>query len=151
MRLWAVVLGANLLGAFAIGWVTTRTYAFDGDVRRSFIEIGHEAVQHGFLAALLRAIFAGWLIALLVWMLPAAEAARLWVIIIITYIVGLGGFNHIIAGAAEVFALGWAGEKSWGTVIGRFIVPTLVGNIVGGVLLVAALNHAQVVGGEEEP
>ena len=31
----------------------------------------------------------------------------------------------------------------------QFFLPTLLGNIVGGVALMAALRHAQVVGGKE--
>jgi formate/nitrite transporter FocA (FNT family) len=30
-----------------------------------------------------------------------------------------------------------------------YLVPTLIGNTIGGVTLVAALNHAQVVAGGE--
>jgi formate-nitrite transporter family protein len=32
----------------------------------------------------------------------------------------------------------------------KFFLPTLAGNVIGGVSLVSALNHAQVVGGKEE-
>jgi formate/nitrite transporter FocA (FNT family) len=84
----------------------------------------------------------------MVWLLPFAETARVWVIILITYLVGLGHFSHIIAGAVETFAVGWMGLESWGTIFGSYIVPTLIGNIIGGVTLVAPLNHAQVVAGE---
>jgi formate/nitrite transporter FocA (FNT family) len=45
--------------------------------------------------------------------------------------------------------LGAAGEKPWLTIIGGFLLPTITGNIIGGVTLVAALNHAQVVSGNE--
>jgi formate-nitrite transporter family protein len=38
---------------------------------------------------------------------------------------------------------------SFGAYLTKFFVPTLVGNVIGGVSLVAALNHAQVVGGKE--
>ncbi|HEX8775628.1 MAG TPA: formate/nitrite transporter family protein [Pyrinomonadaceae bacterium] len=148
-RLWLVVLVANLIGAFLIALVAARTNAFDPHIRQSFAEIGHKAMENGFGTTLLRAIFAGWLIALMVWLLPFAEAARVWVIIIITYVVGLGSFSHIIAGAVETFALAAMGQASWLTVFGRYIVPTLIGNILGGVMLVATLNHAQVVSGGE--
>lgn len=148
MRLWAVVLVANLFGALAIGWMTSHAPAFEPDLRATFVQLGHEAMRFGFAATLIRGVFAGWLIALLVWMLPAADSARVSVIVIITYLVGLGGFSHIIAGACEVFSLAWAGQKAWPIVIGGYIVPVLIGNIIGGVLLVAALNHAQVVGAE---
>jgi formate/nitrite transporter FocA (FNT family) len=148
-RLWGVVLLANVLGALAMGWISVRSTAFDPNVRAAFIHIGHAAMEHGFGTTLLRGIFAGWLIALMVWLLPFAEAARVWVIIIITYLVGLAHFSHVIAGAVEVFAVACAGQKAWGTVLGSYLLPTLIGNILGGVTLVAALNHAQVVAGSE--
>jgi formate/nitrite transporter FocA (FNT family) len=77
-------------------------------------------------------------------MLPYSESAHFFVIVTITWLVGLGHFSHIVAGAEQVFVLGWAGEKPWGTVILGYMVPTLLGNIIGGVTLVAALGHAQV-------
>jgi formate/nitrite transporter FocA (FNT family) len=148
LRLWAIVLAANLIGALIIAVVCTQTTVFDADVRAVFSEMGHKALEPGITAIFLRSIFAGWLIALMVWLLPFAESARVWVIILVTYLVGLGHFSHIIAGATETFALGVTGEVPWASVLGLFVVPTLVGNIVGGVMLVAVLNHAQVVAGE---
>jgi formate/nitrite transporter FocA (FNT family) len=106
-------------------------------------------MEHSFGTTLLRGVFAGWLIALLVWLLPFAESARVWVIVIITYIVGLASLSHIIAGAVETFALAAAGQKDWLAVFGGFILPALIGNILGGVTLVATLNHAQVVAGTQ--
>lgn len=149
LRLWAVVLVANLLGALTIALVVAHTYAFDEHVQEAFAELGHKAMENGFAVVLLRGIFAGWLIALMVWLLPFAESARVWVIIFITYIVGLGHFSHIIAGAIETFTLAAMGLKGWLEVLGGYIVPTLIGNILGGVALVATLNHAQVVAGGE--
>jgi formate/nitrite transporter FocA (FNT family) len=148
LRLWAIVFVANMLGALVIGWVTTRTPAFDYDVRREFVALGHEAMGHPFGVVVLRAIFAGWLIAILVWMLPYAESTHFFVIIMITWVIGVGHFPHVVAGAVEVFALAWAGEKPWGSVLGAFLLPTLIGNVIGGITIVAALNHAQVVAGQ---
>ena len=147
LRLWAVVLVANLLGALIVAFVASQTNAFDPEVRRAFVEMGHKALAHHFWTTMLRGVFAGWLIALMVWLLPFAESARVWVIVVITYVVGLGHFSHIIAGAVEVFALAAAGQTTWAHVFGSYIVPTLIGNVLGGVTLVATLNHAQVVAG----
>jgi hypothetical protein len=49
--------------------------------------------------------FAGWLIALMVWLLPGAEWARVSIVIILTYLIGISGFNHIIAGSTTMFFL----------------------------------------------
>ena len=148
LRLWAIVLIANLIGAVAIALIVAHTDVFEADVRSAFAEMGHKAVAPGFALVMLRGVFAGWLIALMVWLLPYAETARVWVIILITYLVGLGSFSHIIAGAVETFTLAAMGEESWATVLGSYIVPTLIGNTLGGVTLVATLNHAQIVAGE---
>ncbi|HYE15513.1 MAG TPA: formate/nitrite transporter family protein [Pyrinomonadaceae bacterium] len=150
MRLWAVVLVANLLGALLVAAVASRTTAFDEPTRAAFAEIGAKAMEHDFWTTMLRGVFAGWLIALMVWLLPFAETARVWVIVIITYVVGLGNFSHIIAGSVETFALAFAGRAAWGEVFGGYVLPTLVGNTLGGVTLVATLNHAQVVSGGGE-
>jgi formate/nitrite transporter FocA (FNT family) len=149
LRLWGVVLLANLLGALAFALVAAKTPAFNERVHAAFMAIGHEAIRNGFGTALLRGIFAGWLIALIVWLLPYAESSHFFVIVVITWLVGAGQLTHVIAGAIEVFTIGWAGEKSWVTIFLGFLVPTLIGNIIGGVTLVAALNHAQVVAGEQ--
>jgi hypothetical protein len=79
------------------------------------------------------------------------ESARVSILIILTYLVGLGAFNHIVAGSSTVFFLVVSPSLTWGEYFLRFFLPTLLGNIVGGVTLVAALAHAQVVGGRDMP
>jgi len=147
LRLWGVVLGANLLGALAMAWVLSRTSVAEHSVREAMRHIGEDAMQHSFGLTLLKGIFAGWLIAMIVWLLPFAETARVWVIIIITYVVGIAQLSHIVAGAVDVFALAWIGARGWGDVVGSYLVPTLIGNTIGGVTIVAALHHAQIVAG----
>jgi formate/nitrite transporter FocA (FNT family) len=147
-RLWAIVLAANMVGALFFAWVVGNTTVFDPGVRANFARIGEHAMQDGFGTTFLGAVFAGWLIALMVWLLPFAETARVGVIIIITYVVGIGGFAHVIAGSVETLYLVVTGAASVGEFLGGYWVPTLLGNVLGGVSLVAAINHAQVVSGE---
>src|SRR3954466_565409 len=132
LHLWTVVLIANLIGGLIFGWVAARSSAFDPELHETLKQIASEALTHSFGTTLLRGIFAGWLIALMVWLLPAAETARVWVIIILTFVVGVFHFPHIIAGASEVFYLAWSGARTWGDVLGGFIVPAFIGNTVGG-------------------
>ena len=150
VRLWAVVLAANLAGAALFAFVAAHTAVFRPDVKEAFSQIGAEAVDGGFATILLRGIFAGWLIALMVWLLPFAESGRVGTIIVITFFVGLGGFSHVIAGSVEVLYRVTSGDATWWDYAGRYLAPTLLGNVLGGVSLVAALNHAQVVSGGGE-
>ncbi len=146
-RLWAVVLAANLIGAFAIAGFAS-TGSFFPEFRAAFLEIGRQAADGGVWGHFLRGIPAGWLIALIVWLGPAVPSARLWIALILSYFVGIGGFTHVIAGSVEVFYLVVTGHLSAGQYAFQYLLPTLCGNTAGGVLLVAALNHAQVAGSQ---
>lgn len=143
-RLWGVVLFANLLGAALVALVIIHTTVFEPKIVEEFIKIGKDAIEPGFTTHIVRGIFAGWLIALMVWMMPYAETAKVWVIILVTYLVAIGHFSHVIAGSVEMFTLAAYGEFSWWEVLIRYTLPTLIGNIIGGVVLVASLNYAQV-------
>jgi formate/nitrite transporter FocA (FNT family) len=111
-------------------------------------DLAQASLHFGFGSLLLRGIFAGFLIALMVWLLPFAETARVWVIIIITYIVGIAEFAHVIVGSVDAFYLVGLGQK---TLLDYFayMVPVLIGNIIGGSSIVAAIAHAQYIGGGE--
>ncbi|HEX8558084.1 MAG TPA: formate/nitrite transporter family protein [Pyrinomonadaceae bacterium] len=145
LKVWAVVLAANLLGALAFAFVIARTELFEPQAREAFAEIGREAMRHPWALTLLKGVFAGWLIAMMVWMLPAAESARFFVVVVMTYLVALGQFAHIIAGTVETLYVVLTGGAGWGDYLG-WMLPTLAGNIAGGTTLVAALGHAQVAG-----
>lgn len=144
LRLWTIVLIANLVGALIFAAIVAHSALFPAQIQRAFAEIAHHSLRGGFGLTILRGIFAGWLIALMVWLLPASEGTRLHIIIILTYIVSLGGFAHIIAGSVDVLYLVNTGAVSWLTYLIGFMLPTLIGNIIGGVSLVAAINFAQV-------
>ncbi|HJW95464.1 MAG TPA: formate/nitrite transporter family protein [Thermoanaerobaculia bacterium] len=148
-RLWAIVLAANVTGVLLAAWVLARTNVVMDDVFTSMKVLAHEGHAVPKATVFLRGIFAGWLIALTVWLLPYAETARVWVIGLLTYVVGLAHFSHVIAGAAEAGFLVIIGDSTWLEFLLGFLLPALAGNIVGGVLLVALLNHAQVVAGGE--
>ena len=143
-RLWGVVLAANLLGTLIFATAVAHVAIFPPDIQQSFLHVSQQSVNGEFGLTLVKGIFAGWLIALMVWLLPAAETSKLQIIIILTYLVGLGEFAHIIAGSVDAFYLVNLGKLTWLACFGTFIVPTLIGNIIGGVSLVAVLNYAQV-------
>ncbi len=148
LRLWSVVLASNLVGTYLFALCLGHIVIFNPNIQQTLGEVSREGPS-GFGVVLMRAIFAGWLIALMVWLLPGAESARVSIIILITYLIGLGGFNHIIAGSTKMFFLVTTGAESWSWYFTRFFLPTLFGNIIGGVSLVAFLGHAQVVAGKE--
>ncbi len=148
MRLWAIVLASNLIGGLIFAAIIGYSDIFSEDVRQAFAEIAQKEMQGGFRNLMLRGIFAGWLIGLLTWLLPAVPNSRLSIIIIITYLVKLAGLTHIIAGSIAVFYLIVTEAITWGEYIGGFAIATLLGNIIGGVSFVAALNYGQIAPSE---
>jgi formate/nitrite transporter FocA (FNT family) len=149
LRLWAIVLGANLVGALAVAFLLAHGDAFQPAVRAAFGEIGATTIGGAPLTHFVGGIFAGWLLATMVWLLPGAPQSRFAVVAFITYVIGVAGFSHIVAGSVEVFYLAAAGLRAPLDVV-VWALPTLAGNIVGGVALVAALMHGQVVAGADD-
>jgi len=143
-KLWSLVLASNIAGTWAIGFFLAHTNIFEPKVTDAFLELGRHTVQGPFPATFVRAVFAGWLIALMMWLLPATKGSRAHIIVVMTYVVALGEFAHIIAGSVECAFLVQRGEASLGQYVHDFFVPTLLGNIVGGTTLVALLNYGQV-------
>ena len=142
------MLITNLLGTVVFAWVLARTTLFDPEVHVACLGVASETMRGDFATTFVRAIFAGWLIALMVWMLPGSKGGHVAVIVVMTYLVGVAGLEHIVAGSTEAAYLVARGTATWADYFGRFVVPALLGNTLGGVALVGALNHAQVVGGE---
>ena len=144
MRFWLIVLVANVLGAVLFAYAFAHAGIFEAKDLQALSAIGQATIRGDFPATFVRAVYAGWLIALMVWLLPAAEGARPWIIIIVSYVISLNGFSHIIAGSVDCAYLVQIGGASWGDFWFRFFTPTLLGNIIGGVMLVAFLNYGQV-------
>ena len=99
--MWVIVLAANLLGACIFAGLLTIPGIFKPEVNAALSAIAGEVTKSAFLPTFCRAVFAGWLIAMMVWLLPSARSARLLTILIITYVVSLGHLSHIIAGSVE--------------------------------------------------
>ena len=78
----------------------------------------------------------------MIWLLPGAGSARTLVILLLTYFVAIGHFSHVIAGSVEAAFAVFTGLVPPFAYVTHFLVPTVIGNTLGGVALVALLNHA---------
>jgi formate-nitrite transporter family protein len=145
LRLWGVVLAANLIGGFVFALALGKADVFKPEVMAAMRDVSAHTISGGRLIMFVRAIFAGWLIATMVWMMPAAESSRPLIIVVMTYLVSLANLPHVIAGSVEVSYLVVIHALPWSSFFSAFLIPTLIGNTAGGVLLVAFFNHAQVV------
>ena len=143
-RLWATIFVANMLGAAAVAGLAVLAHVQSADTLRGMVAVSAKLLDRTPTETLLQAIPAGFLIASIAWIRSAVDNGDFWIVLTVTYIIALGGFAHVIAGAAEAFVLLWAGQAGAGWVAGGFILPALAGNIIGGTGLFAMLAHAQV-------
>jgi len=143
-RLWGVVLFGNLCGTLLVAYVMLNLPIFDSQTDHAFLEIGRKVMENDVTHMFSKGIVSGWMIATMVWMIASMEAAKIWIIILITYLMALGDFTHIVVGSAEASYLVFAGELSWSDFWLVFAAPTLAGNIIGGSFIFAILSHAQI-------
>lgn len=143
-RLWTIVLGANLVGTGLAALFCALTPVIDPALLAQMLVISRHAMDHDFWPMLLRGVGAGYLMAATVWLMPAAGQAQFQVVVLMTYLIGVGGFAHIIAGSLEAYLLLLSGDMGLAAALGGFAVPALLGNIIGGSALFAMMAYAQV-------
>ena len=144
-RMWGLVLAANLAGTLLAALFCSFTPVLEGSLRHAMLEVSMHSLGHGWFEMLVRGISAGFLIAVLVWLMPSAEGAEFQMTVVLTYLIAIGGFQHIVAGSMEAFMLVLAGDQSVAQMLFGFIMPVLIGNVVGGTALFAVLSYAQVM------
>jgi len=144
LRLWGVVLAANVAGAFVAGWFMTLPEAFSPEMRAAFRDLSDHAVAMGPSQGFVRAIPAGVLVAGIVWMMPSAAGAGFFIILAFTWLIAAGDFAHVIAGSVEMAHLIWLGELGARAALLDFFLPVLAGNIIGGTAIFAMLAWGQV-------
>jgi formate-nitrite transporter family protein len=144
LRLWGIVLAANVVGCLLFASFLAFSGALSPELASAVQAVGAELMANSASEMFVKGIVAGWLIAALVWMLPSAEGTEIFVITLITYLIALGGFTHVVAGSAEALYLLLTGAESLERVVFVFFLPTLAGNVFGGTLLFAVLSYAQV-------
>lgn len=144
MRLWSVVLLGNIIGTGVAAWAFEHMPIFDEETRDAFVKIGMDVMKNSPVEMFSNAIISGWLIATMVWMFPAAGAAKIVVIILMTWLIALGDTTHIVVGSVEILYLVFNGTLHWSDFFWPFALPTLAGNICGGTFIFALMSHAQI-------
>lgn len=144
LRLWVAVFLANIAGTLLVALAMPHAGLVSPDLLRAMVEVSSHLRSQTAAAVFLQGVPAGFILATVAWVLPSVRGQEIWVVGLLTYIVSLAGFSHVIAGSAEAWLLAATGQAGWSFALFGFILPALGGNIVGGTGLFAVLAHAQV-------
>ncbi len=144
LRLWSLVLLGNLIGTGLAALAFNTMPIFDDATLQAFTAISEKVMENPAGEMFANAVISGWIIATMVWMIPHADNAKLFIIILMTWLVALGDLAHIVVGSVEVLYLVFAGTLPWQEFFWPFALPTLLGNITGGTLIFALISHAQI-------
>ncbi len=144
-RIWLTVWIGNTVGCL-LGAVLLMLA--EGVIQASpgYAAIAHHLTGFGAGETLVSAILAGWLMALGGWLVLATppDASQILVIYLVTFLIGLAGLHHSIAGTAEVaVAMLTGAEIGIGTAVVTIAIAVF-GNLVGGAFFVGVLNYAHI-------
>ena len=150
LRLWSIVLPCNLVGAFLFSVLAVRTGALRPQYVAAMVRFGQEATSVSASHVFWSAVIGGWIIALVAWLVSGSHSitGSVMLIWLLTFLVGLGHFAHCIASSGEILAAVLEHTVSVSEYF-RWLLPAVLGNITGGVLIVTLLEYGQVKGGED--
>lgn len=143
VRLWSCVLIANLVGVVTVSALMSGEIILSHEQRMAALDILTKLEIQGSLKTFTLGIPAGFIVASIAWLMPNARGNEFWVIFLLTYVIALGGFAHVVTGSSQASFLWLSGRINLSEFLG-FVGPALAGNILGGTGLFAVLAHGQI-------
>jgi formate/nitrite transporter FocA (FNT family) len=145
LRLWAIVLPANVGGAFLFALLAVRTKALQPASMHALAQLGAAAAAPGMRHIFWSAVVGGWMIAMVAWLVSGSHSITGSVAVIwaLTFIVGAGHFAHCIATSGEILSAVLTHATTPASYF-RWLAAATGGNISGGVILVTLLEYGQV-------
>lgn len=143
LKVWGIIYIGNLLGGYVIGSVIA---VLGPEMEIITVEaintLAYKMTSYSWMVIFGSAILAGWLMGLLSWLVTGSQEtiSRIFMVFLITSLIGIGGLHHSIVGSIEVFASVLKGGTT-GVEYLYFQWWTTIGNIVGGTIFVALVKY----------
>ncbi|MBC3765940.1 formate/nitrite transporter family protein [Neptunicella marina] len=145
LRLWGIVVAGNMLGGLAsAGLLNVAEDVINAS--RGYAILADHLMHFPPTTLFVSAVLAGWLMALGAWIVLSTYStlSQIVSIYIVTFIIGLGGLHHSIAGSIELFAAYFISDSIHFMQLIPVIITVLAGNLVGGSVFVAVLNYGHI-------
>ncbi|HYH60703.1 MAG TPA: formate/nitrite transporter family protein [Solirubrobacterales bacterium] len=144
-RLWAIVFPMNLVGAFIFAMLAVLTGALADPVQSEIVSNGVKYTEGSFIDTFWSAVLVGFLLATVAWLVEGCDTVtgRVAVIWALTFFVSLASLDHCIATTVTAFSALLDGAMNVGDLL-SWLLPAFLGNVLGGVIIVASINYGQV-------
>jgi len=143
--LWLIIISGNMVGGLFSAQLLVNAddviHAYDG-----YIKIADHLLAYESKSLLISAVLAGWLMALAAWITLSTPStlSQIVIIYIVTFVIGIGGLHHSIAGSVEMFVGYFISDNYTLADVGYFVSHALAGNLIGGSIFVALLNYGHI-------
>ncbi|MDA8158859.1 MAG: formate/nitrite transporter family protein [Deltaproteobacteria bacterium] len=150
LKLWSLTLIGNMAGIFIFALVIAGSL---NQIVPQFV-VGHiHGIADNYMSRtpfvmVLSAIFAGWLITLMTWLLIASSGtlARIFIIWVVGFMIYLNSFSHIVVASSEILiAINTGSHISYLPWLYRYVPLTIIGNMIGGLFFVTILQYLQIL------
>jgi formate/nitrite transporter FocA (FNT family) len=144
LRVWGLVILGNLVGGILFTlFISLLAPHLNLFTHETMVKIGSHVVHYDAWVLFLSAIVAGWLMGLLNWLINSVKSSltRIFLIFMITGVIGFGGFHHSIVGNIEVFGAFLHSNTITLLDYLAFLSLALVGNAIGGAVVVGLFKY----------
>jgi formate/nitrite transporter FocA (FNT family) len=145
LRIWGVVLVANLSGGLLGALALSTTSVLSPEAAAAAGGFAQKAIETPWWTLFSKAVFAGLIVAGVVWVDYSLRdsISRLALVYVAFLAIPFGNLYHVVVSATEMLFLVFNGELALTVGIWEFVLPVLLGNSIGGVVLVTVVNYFQ--------
>ena len=145
LRIWAIVLGGNIIGVFIFSVIlSVLPVSMNIITPEAYHHIAETLLKYKWYSIVGSAVLAGWLMGLLGWLTTSSNdtISRIFIIILVTFVIGMAGLHHSVVGATEVLTGVLTSKDITLHDFLRFMCLAVTGNIIGGSFFVAAFKKS---------
>ncbi|QCJ47556.1 MULTISPECIES: formate/nitrite transporter family protein [Haloprofundus] len=145
LRHWLIVLAGNFAGGIIGAAVLAWGGVFSPEAATAALHLAEHGLETAWWDLFFKAAFAGLIVAGVVWIVYAARdtISRLVIVYLAFLSIPLGDLFHVVTSFTEMTYAVFIGEIAFSTGLVQFVLPVLLGNTIGGIVLVTLVNYFQ--------
>ncbi|MFT4921273.1 MAG: formate/nitrite transporter FocA (FNT family) [Haloarculaceae archaeon] len=145
LRNWTVVLAGNFAGGALGAAALAYGNVLSPDGAAAALDLAQKGIKTSPASLFVKAAFAGLIVAGVVWVEYASRdtISRIAVVYLAFLAIPLGGLFHVVVSFTEMLYLVFHDDIALLLGLREFVIPVLLGNTFGGIVLVTVVNYFQ--------